>query len=153
MIRESIRTVLLSVSLATLAVGLVGCDNQGTSGGTGPTGPSSLQPSLTEHQWLLILMEGQPTLPDVKVTALFTDGRVAGSAGCNRYFGTADVSGAQIAISPLASTMMFCGADGVMVQENRYLQTLRGAVSFTIVNGRLVIATAQSPSALIFADQ
>ncbi len=146
-------TVLSFVCLAAFVLGLAGCDNQDGAGGTGLTGPSSLQQSLSDHEWRLIQLEGQPTLPDVKVTALFTDDRISGSAGCNQYFGGASVNGNQISITPLGSTRMFCNASGVMDQEGRYLQVLGTAVSFTVVNGRLIIATPQSSSSLVYADQ
>jgi heat shock protein HslJ len=147
------RNVLLGVWLAAFGVAMAGCDNQSNSSSAGPTGPSSLQQALSDHEWRLDQIDGKPALSDVKVTALFADDRVSGSAGCNRYTGGASINGNQLSISPLASTRMFCNAPGVMAQEDRYLQVLGAAASFTIVNGRLVVATAQNSTALVYADQ
>lgn len=77
------------------------------------------------------------------------DGTLSGCAGCNTYGGTiTSTKDAQVRVSPLFSTKMYCGAPpGVMEQESRYLSLLRAAESFTLDNGSLTISgPAGSPS-------
>ena len=69
-----------------------------------------VDPALVGPTWRLTALNGSPALDDVRVTAVFgDDGRVTGSAGCNRYFGGARADGAQITVGVLASTRMHCG--------------------------------------------
>ena len=46
-----------------------------------------------------------PVPDDVTATAIFADGRVAGSTGCNRYSGSCVVTDDRILIARLAMTM------------------------------------------------
>ena len=39
-------------------------------------------------------------LPDVEVTALFEDGKVSGSDGCNNYSGAYTVDGTSLTVGP-----------------------------------------------------
>jgi heat shock protein HslJ len=76
-----------------------------------------------------------------------TDARVAGSAGCNRFFG-AFTQGAQgddaIAIGPLASTRKLCPApEGVMEQEAQFLKALETAATWRMDGDKLELRTAE----------
>ncbi len=47
-------------------------------------------------------------LPGTEVTAEFLNGQVAGSAGCNNYFGSYEMSGNSLSIGTVGMTGMFC---------------------------------------------
>jgi heat shock protein HslJ len=102
--------------------------------------------------WRLVAMEGRPVLPGTRVTAEFTtDDRVAGSAGCNRYFGRAGVKGGgQLSVGLLGSTRMYCGADGVMDQEQAYFAALQNATTYQLANGELRLGPGGGASTLVF---
>lgn len=70
-----------------------------------------------------------------RITAAFdADGRVSGSAGCNRYTAAYSTDGTSIEFSSAAVTRMFCLApEGVMEQEAAYLGLLSQASSFGIL--------------------
>ncbi|MBT8508053.1 hypothetical protein AZH53_06495 [Methanomicrobiaceae archaeon CYW5] len=71
------------------------------------------------------------------------DGQVAGSAGCNNYFGPFTVTGDRIAIGPLGSTKMMCGEPaGVMEQESAYLDALASSVAYRIEGSVLTLKDA-----------
>jgi heat shock protein HslJ len=54
--------------------------------------------------------------------AAFDSGYIKGSAGCNRYSVSYQLSGKKIAVSPIASTRMYCAtSDGVKTQEKTHL--------------------------------
>ena len=85
-----------------------------------------------------VRFDGRPVLADVAVTAEFTsDGRVAGSAGCNRYFGTAVPDGDRLRVSGFGSTRMFCSQDGVMAQEDAFLSALGKVDAYSIAGSEL----------------
>jgi heat shock protein HslJ len=93
--------------------------------------------SLEGPTWIL-----QRTLLRTEVTAIFEEGKVTGSAGCNTYNGTYTVTvGAnedEIAIGPLATTRMAC-QQNIMDQETRYLGALEAAESYIIEDTTLTI--------------
>ena len=87
--------------------------------------------------WIL-----ERTLLKTEVTAIFEEGKLTGSAGCNTYNGTYTASSGssenEIAIGPLATTRMAC-AENVMGQETRYLSALEAAETYTIEDTTLTI--------------
>jgi heat shock protein HslJ len=86
------------------------------------------------------------------ITAVFgEDGRVAGSAGCNRYFASYNVTGQSLSIGPAGSTKMYCGTPGVMQQESTYLSLLSQVTTFTIKGDRLSVSDAKGTTILSFA--
>ena len=86
------------------------------------------------------------------ITAIYAaDGSVSGSAGCNRYFASYNVTGTSLSIGPAGSTKMYCGTPGVMQQESSYLTLLSQVTTFTIEGDRLSLADAKGSTILSFA--
>jgi heat shock protein HslJ len=87
--------------------------------------------------WIL-----ERTLLNTEITAMFENGKLTGSAGCNTYNGTyTATSGSsenEITIGPLATTRMACEGR-VMDQETRYLSALEAAETYTISDTTLTI--------------
>jgi heat shock protein HslJ len=130
-------------------MGLVGCSS-GSS--TTPTGPEA-GVSLVGPNWSLTALGGQPVLEGTKLTASFSsEARVSGSAGCNSYFGRAQVEAGRLSVGPLGSTLMAC-ADGVMRQETLYLASLQAATSYTIRGDELRLGPTASEVTLVFASR
>jgi len=78
------------------------------------------------------------------ITAVFSDdGRVSGSAGCNQYFATYNVTGTLLSISGTGSTKMYCNTPGVIQQESTYLASLGQSKTFTIEGDRLGLSDAE----------
>jgi heat shock protein HslJ len=111
---------------------------------------------LEDTQWMLISYLDQAgdlvdALPGTNTTALFQEGQVNGNAGCNGYFGSYEVEGANLSIGPLASTEMFCvSPPGVMDQETAYLAALNSAASYTIDQDQLHISGADGETVLVY---
>jgi heat shock protein HslJ len=85
------------------------------------------------------------------ITAVFgKDGSVTGSAGCNHYFASYNVSGTSMTIGSAGSTKMYCTGPGVMQQESTYLASLSRAAAFTITGNRLSLAEANGTTLLSF---
>ena len=108
--------------------------------------------TLVGPTWRLVTLDGRAVLPNTRVTAVFTsDERVNGSAGCNLYFGGAVAkAGAQLSVGALGSTRMFCGADGVMDQEQAYFAALQKATTYQVTGGELRLGPAAGITTLVF---
>ena len=102
-------------------------------------------PSRIVGNWRLtnMTMPGSPMpmLPaaDQPLTAAFEGDRVAGSGGCNRFFGGFKTEGQQLNISQLGSTNMACEPTAVMSQESNSLQALQGAQRYEVTPQGLTI--------------
>lgn len=72
--------------------------------------------------------------------AFSADGRISGSTGCNRFFGSYEQAGDALTFSGVGMTKMACLDDGIMGQEMKFASILNGAASFTIDGlGNLVL--------------
>jgi hypothetical protein len=93
--------------------------------------------TLEGTTWLL-----DKTVPGSEITALFSNGQVAGTAGCNNYNGPYRTSRAagrnRIEIGPLATTRMMCD-EALMEQEGLYLAALESATEYTVEGFALTI--------------
>ena len=125
--------------------------------GTGCTGTLPEPPGLPLNgtRWTLTGYVSQgislQALNGTPVTLDFSDdGRITGSAGCNRYFAPIDITGTKITIGQGGSTLMYCAAADVMEQESAYLSLLNLAQSFTVENDRLTLADAKGTPILSF---
>ncbi len=77
------------------------------------------------------------------------DGRLSGSAGCNTYMTSYEVSDQSLRIGQIASTRMLCNEpDGVMEQETQFLQALGTAVTYRIDGERLELRTSDGALAV-----
>ena len=67
------------------------------------------------------------------------EGQFSGTAGCNHYFGSYEVTGNNLSISgPIGATEMSCGED-IDKQEREYLSILQTARSYNVADGGLTI--------------
>lgn len=137
--RRNRNYILTAASLLVIVVACViaaGCTSGTSTPGavTGLTGTSwTLDSYLAENGTLV------PVLPGTEVSARFgDDGKVTGSAGCNGYGGDYRFDGKVLTIEPPISTKMNCNRpEGVMEQENRYLNLLTSVAGYRIDGDRL----------------
>jgi heat shock protein HslJ len=89
------------------------------------TGPGLENISWQLHQYLDESGEMTTVLPETTVDATFNNGRIGGSAGCNRYFGpyTTGQDNRLMLTSKIGSTRMAC-PPAVARQEQRYFALL-----------------------------
>lgn len=124
--------------LSLLLFGLVatGC---ASSGALGDASQQAVGPT-----WQLVSL-GTDT-PAAEATLTFgPDGRVFGTTGCNRYFGTYELaSDGALALSQIGSTRMAC-PPAEMAQETRFLDALNGARRVVVTGDRLALATSGGP--------
>ena len=97
---------------------------------------------------------GSPThaVADVDATIEFTnDGKVSGNSGCNGFGGTYEIKDAQIAFSPIVSTLMACD-DPRMAQENAVFQVVKDNVDYKI-DGKTLTLTKDKMVLVFTATQ
>lgn len=102
--------------------------------------------SLDGTAWTLeSFVEGETAtslIAGTTITLQFSDGQVTGSAGCNSYGGSYMVEDGEIAISELFWTEMAClDPEGVMEQEQRYLDILTNVSTYEREAGELTLRT------------
>lgn len=102
--------------------------------------PSGLKP-LAGTSWLVEAMGGTAIVAGSEPQISFdADGKIHGTTGCNRFFGSYAQTGAAIAFSGVGMTKMACMADGVMEQETAFGAILSGNTQAKIDGlGNLII--------------
>jgi len=138
------RVKLSVIFLVLLAIGLVACKGEAVA--------------CEDKRWVLESYgeagDTQAVIEGTEITATFDSAKheVRGSAGCNTYFGDYEVDNNQLSITGLGNTEMYCmEPEGVMDQEEQYLQSLRLAGSYEIEGGKLRI-TCSDGSVLVFSS-
>jgi len=108
----------------------------------------SPQPSIEDITWKLESYGDKgnlkPLVQNTEITIEFksSEQKFSGSAGCNSYFGSYEISKNELTIKPpIGSTMMACPGP-IMDQEQKYLKQLETVKNFNINNSKLVISYA-----------
>lgn len=114
------------------------------------TDEQSAEPTATlyDTHWELTELEGTTISVDSTFNKtpfiMFTeqDSRVQGNAGCNGFGGLLEVEGQEgIKISEIAATQMACPN---LELEQRFIEALRNANSYTITGDTLLLGSAQT---------
>jgi heat shock protein HslJ len=136
-----------------LAVVLAALVLVGLAAGCGRGGKAAQEAaSLDGTSWVLIRLLDEALIPDTAITLEFQEGQVAGSAGCNRYFGAVKIKGDTLSIGPVGSTEMFCAEpEGLMDQETAYLQLLGTTTRFEGEGDELSFLDQAGQTTLVFA--
>jgi heat shock protein HslJ len=72
------------------------------------------------------------------------DGNVSGSAGCNSYSGTYEISGETVEFGEMISTLMACiEPEGIMEQEADFFNAMKNAERFQLQGDLLVLFDSQ----------
>lgn len=108
--------------------------------------------TLTAQEWVLKSMTEKGTVvanPQELPTLLFSDSsRIAGSAGCNRFFGTYTIGEKDaLSIATKGMTMMFCPD---MDFEDRYVKALNEIASYSIKAKELTLMNADKQLVMIY---
>ncbi len=93
------------------------------------------QTELDNRSWGLFEINGRIVKSEAYIR--INKFNVIGSAGCNRLFGTAEISGKNIRFSKIAATKMFCAEKGVMKLEMDLSNTLKKVTRYKITRSVL----------------
>jgi heat shock protein HslJ len=81
------------------------------------------------------------------------DGRLSGTAGCNRYSAACTRNGGEISIGAPVATRMHCAEPaGVMEQEAEYLAALERAAGVVAGEGTLALTHAAGAELVAFTE-
>jgi heat shock protein HslJ len=106
---------------------------------------------LRDTSWELASLSGSDLLPGTSITLEFTDEEVSGSAGCNRYWGSYQVSGSSLTFSEPFRTEMACPEPpGVLEQEGAYLEALDDVESYKLASDQLELLDEAGGQLLVF---
>jgi len=97
-----------------------------------------------------VLAIGEEALPDtVEATLTFdAEGKVSGSGGCNRFFGTVEFGEETLKFGPLGATRMACG-DAIDAQERNLLMALERVRRWSFdLDGVLILQAAEGSTLL-----
>lgn len=112
---------------------------------------------LKDTQWTLVSYadaqgEMVAPLPGTEITAEFTAEEIAGRAGCNHYFGSYDINGAELTLGPVAATEMWCAEpEGTMAQEQAYLVALQATAGYRVEGETLTLLDADGAPLATFS--
>ena len=146
--------IVLTSIVAIAALTAAGCVNSAAPSPSPSPAPSGAPVLLEGTMWTLtsFVTEGGTTnvLPNTTITITFNGGNATGSAGCNRYFAHYELSGHNITITSLGSTLMYCGNPGVMIQETTYEQLLQSTAAYAISGDTLSLINGAGQDQLVF---
>ncbi|HQP43974.1 MAG TPA: YbaY family lipoprotein [Thermoanaerobaculales bacterium] len=104
---------------------------------------------LAGTEWVVSSVAGVAADADARPTVAFDgEGRVAGSAGCNRYGGRYALDGEVIAVGHLGATQMMCPPEQ-MEREVQFLDALSRAERAGIRDGALVLTSGEPSQELV----
>ena len=115
-----------------------------------PAGSSDFRAATAGAEWELRELAGQPAPTGVggrPATIRFEPdtARVAGFAGCNRYFGTYTLDGTALRFGAIGMTRMAC-AEG-MGLEQQLATALEATRSYTLAANQLTLVGSNAPVA------
>jgi heat shock protein HslJ len=135
-------TLLRPLAAFALLSLLPACSDVGVSGGAdltlfrwpgnAATGKelAAMQSPLIGTSWRAEDIGGRGVIDSAQTTITFdAEGRVAGSGGCNRYFGPVTVESSTISFGDLGATRMAC-VPALMDQEQKFFDALSATRSY-----------------------
>jgi heat shock protein HslJ len=142
-------TPVLLLAPAALAVSLLAA-----CGGETETPQATTGLPLESTSWGLISYSDsagslQPVPDGVTVTALFSDGTVSGSGGCNRYSAGYEVDGSSLTIGAPAATLIACPEPQGSV-EQAFFVALGEIASYATDEASLTLSDGDGEPLLVF---
>jgi heat shock protein HslJ len=117
-----------------------------------PDPPPTPDARLFDTEWELVSLNGAPLIEGKAITLRFGEASLEGTGGCNIYGGSYTVSEDRLSVSDLYATEMACmEPEGIMDQEQVYLQILNTVIRYRLDAGQLELYDGVGSPVLIFA--
>jgi heat shock protein HslJ len=115
----------------------------------------AVDPALQDTMWVLRELRGQPLVTDSYIQLNLGPEEFKGYAGCNHFGGEYEAASEGILeLGQFAITVMDCQSpEGVMVQEQAFVQALSDAASYRLDGDCLEIQDAAGETILTFVRQ
>lgn len=134
--------------------------NDGATGKTETTsGPKPRHDpgELAGTEWELISLNGREPIKGTRITLNFHEDAAGGISGCNSYSGKVTMRDGIMKVKApgFFMTEMACGKldEGVMLQEENYLDTLANGAEYSVDDDRLKIRNAEGKTTLVYAQR
>jgi heat shock protein HslJ len=150
--RQRLRILILLALAAVLAACGVPAEQSDLLGEDKDVTPTTNAVDLASTEWILTSLNGQNLLEGSNITLAFNQGTAGGFAGCNSYSGKyAMAEDGSLSIYEIASTAMACSEpQGIMEQEQTYLETLQNAATYRMIDDQVEIVNAADETMLVF---
>jgi heat shock protein HslJ len=156
-VTQTRRTSRLVIALlAVVALALAACGGAAATASPAASSAISSAPlDLTGTNWLLIRYlspDGALFTVPAAITpkAAFTADTMSGNAGCNTFNGGYTLTGQDLKLGPMASTMMAC-QEPIASVENAYLAALNVVDKAALLdNGNLQLWDSEGKTTLVF---
>ncbi|MDY6877729.1 MAG: META domain-containing protein [Chloroflexota bacterium] len=150
------RQTIVTLVVLVLAAALTACGGPGEPveppDGGDRSEPASEEATLDDTEWMLTSLNGSSLLEGSNITLNFAEEGAGGFAGCNAYGGeyTAADEGT-LTIGEMMITLMACQTpEGILEQERAYIEALRNAAAYWVMDDCLEIANAAGETTLVF---
>lgn len=108
----------------------------------GKQAPASLEGTSWRLMFLTEAKKPQQAVPeDVIITLEFSNGKISGNGGCNRYSGSYSAQSAALQMSNVTSTKMACSA---LAWEDKYFQLIPKSQSYTVTDNTLTVKCGET---------
>ena len=147
-------------ALATISVYQAAADRLVFGDGAGETilvyarkRPATVDPALRGTEWLLTSLHGESLLEGSRITLNLGGEGFDGLAGCNNYGGEYEAAdGGALRFGFFPVTAMDCPSpEGIMEQEQAYIDALTQARTYRLAGNRLEVQDAAGETVLAFA--
>lgn len=115
---------------------------------------------LIDSEWRLISLNGEDLIEGTEITLYFKEDYLGGSMTCNIYGGGPDsgkyeaTDEGTLKVPQLAWTVQLCSEpEGVMEQEEAYIEALQNAAAYRVMDDRLEIYDAAGETTIVFAKK
>ena len=135
------KKILIYALIILLGLPLIACSQ-----------PAASSPELDGTQWSLIEINGKGLIEGSYISLYFHNGSVEGSAGCNTYGVDYSTEEPNILKIPMPGmTEEACSSpEGVLEQEQEYVNTLSSAAFYSISDNKLEIYGPGNKKLLVF---
>jgi heat shock protein HslJ len=130
--------ISLAAALLTFACGSTAPDTTSPDLRPSPSGGGS----LTDTQWVLTEIDGEPPLGEAEITLVVDDSTAGGNSGCNYYGGTPHVTVGTFRLVEIVATARACEDARLMDQESEYLAILAETSAWEIEGETLELLAA-----------
>jgi heat shock protein HslJ len=133
--------VLAALTTILILALLAACGTPSTGTTDPDLRPSGQDSPLTDTEWVLTELRGEPPLGGGHITLVVGDSTAGGSSGCNLWGGEAVVTASTLALEMLHMTARACEDTRLMDQETDYLALLGGTSTYEVQGHELVLET------------
>ena len=145
------RSLLLSCAALVLMTAACATTHDPAPQGTVSAAGTNLAPPV--GKWRLAAFGDSDAVVAADVSLVVQeDGKLAGSGGCNSYFGTWTLGDGQDTLGPVGATRRLCQGE-VMAVETRYFEVLSHVGGWRATDGGIVLTDTSGTAVLSFRAQ